>query len=305
MKVKYRTILKIILTLSLLLLLLIKIPIGDVVSVLLDANRLLLLISISFVPVAYIIKAVKWNILLKHVRIKMNFFTILKVILIGTFYGMLTPGRVGEIAKSHYLEHKKSITIPTILWDRLIDIFTLILLSFFSFLFLFSNNKILIELLLSLICLFVIIIFFINNPKIIAFFVKLVKLPEESKDGYLDTMRMMLNSKKVLFKVFIWSFCYYLIISILALIALKALDPSINMLLFFAVPLLILVGNLPITISGLGLRELVSVLCFTALGEEASIGFSFSILVFIITIAIPGIIGAFITLIPKLPFSKI
>ena len=287
----YRTILKIIFTLSLLLVLLIKIPIGDVISILLDANRLLLLISISFVPAAYVIKAVKWDILLKHVRIKINFFTILKVILIGTFYGMLTPGRVGEIAKSYYLGHKKSITIPTILWDRLIDIFTLILLSFFSFLFLFSDEILLIELILALICLFVMFIFLITNPKIITFFIKLIKLPDESKDSYLDTMRMILNSKKVLFKVFIWSFCYYLIISILALIALKALDFDINTLLFFAVPMLILVGNLPITISGLGLRELVSVLCFTALGEEASIGFSFSILVFIMTMVIPGIIG--------------
>jgi len=287
----YCTILKIILTLSLLLALLIKIPISEVFSVLFDANILLLLISISLVPAAYVIKAVKWNILLKHVRIQMNFLTILKVILIGTFYGMLTPGRVGEIARSYYLEHKKSITTPTILWDRLTDVFALILLSFFSFLFLFSNNMILIELILALICLFVIIIFLIINPKIISFFTKLIKLPEESKDSYLDTMRAILSSKKVLFKVFIWSLCYYLIISILALIALKALDFNINMLLFFAVPMLILVGNLPITISGLGLRELVSVLCFTALGEEASVGFSFSILVFIITMVIPGIIG--------------
>jgi len=287
----YCTILKITLTLSLLLALLIKIPIREVVSVLFDANILLLLISISLVPAAYVIKAVKWNILLRHVRIQMNFLTILKVILIGTFYGMLTPGRVGEIARSYYLEHKKSITTPTILWDRLTDVFALILLSFFSFLFLFSNNMILIELILALICLFVMIIFLIINPKIISFFTKLIKLPEESKDSYLDTMRAILSSKKVLFKVFIWSLCYYLIISILALIALKALDFNINMLLFFAVPMLILVGNLPITISGLGLRELVSVLCFTALGEEASVGFSFSILVFIITMVIPGIIG--------------
>ena len=60
--------LKIILTVSLLLFLIIKIPVSEIISVLSSLNPLLFIISALFVPIAYSIKAIKWNIVLSYVE---------------------------------------------------------------------------------------------------------------------------------------------------------------------------------------------------------------------------------------------
>jgi hypothetical protein len=65
----------------------------------------------------------------------------------------------------------------------------------------------------------------------------------------------------------------------------------------FMLPIVVLMGNIPITISGLGLRESIGSLCFVLLGESAANGFVFSLLLFIFITVIPAIFGYVIIMI--------
>ena len=291
----YKTVSKIILTLFLLSVLLIKINPKNIFSVLINTNISLLFASLFLIPILYLIRSLKWNILLKHIGVKRNFPLVMKVVLIGTFYGMITPGRSGELMRSFYIGDKKSKTVPTVILEKLIDIFTLIILSILAILVFFSNLTAL-YIVLTIAVLLIIVVAIITNRKIVGSFAKMLNISAESYDNYLDVMRDIGRDKRCMSKIFALTLCYYAVSFIPAALVLKALNPGINMLLVFSLPIIILLGNVPITISGLGLREFVAVLCFKTLGDASSLGFSFSIVWFIIITLIPGIIGYIYTL---------
>ena len=95
-------------------------------------------------------------------------------------------------------------------------------------------------------------------------------------------------------KVALLTICYYLIAYISAFFLLLALDA--NTLAVISLPLIVLMGNIPITISGLGLRESVATILFILLGEEGAYGFSFSILIFLTFTLLPGVLGYFLVI---------
>lgn len=267
-----------------------KLNIPEMLNMLANSNFILITISLVFIPVLYWIRVLKWNTLLQSVCLKYSLFTVFRVLLIGMFYGLITPGKSGEVIRAYYLDSEKSITIPTIIWDKLIDIFVLIVLSVLSILLLFYNTDLLFVA-IFLIIIFFFIIFIFLNKKLIYYFLSLININRNSAKQFIETIHIIKKEKVLLLKLFTLSVCYYLFALIMSFILLKALKSDINLYTVFILPIIVLVGNIPITISGLGLREYVSVVCFKILGESAAIGFSFSILIFLIITFIPGLIG--------------
>lgn len=283
-------ILKIIITLLLFLFVLLKLDIYEILSIFITSNIFLMVVCLIFVPILFSIRVLKWDVLLRSVGVKHTFQTLFRVSLIGIFYGMITPGKAGEIARAYYLESKKSIVVPTIIWDKLIDIFVLIILSALATLFLFSDTNIY-SLIVVLVPLFVLMASLLLNERIIYFFLGLIGTDNQSKSQFLETLHSISNDSKLITKIVLLSFCYYIFAFILAVVILKALNASIDLRVAFIYPIIILLGNIPITVSGFGLREYITVLCFEKLGQNPAVGFSFSILIFIFTTLIPGLAG--------------
>jgi len=300
---KIELILKISITIILLVFLVTKIKPQNIDNTLTNAKLSLLMLSMLLTPLLYLIRAIKWNLLLKCNGINEKFSKVFIALVIGVFYGILTPGKTGELMRVFYIPHEKSKALPTILWEKLTDIFALILLSILSII-IFFNNSILIYSIFLLLFVVVIGIFFIMNERIVNFVFNLLSISKESKGNYLEGMYKILYNKGVMFRAFTLTLLYYTVALIVGAVVLRALDPDINILLTFSLPILILLGNLPITISGLGLREFVAVLCFNVLGEETSIGFLFSILLFSIIIVIPGIVGYILMIINPMSFAS-
>jgi len=285
-----KTTLKILATVLLFLLVLFKLNFSEVFNILANTNFFLISFSLFFVPVLYSIRVLKWDALLRSIGIRYNFFTLLRIILIGMFYGMVTPGHSGEVARAYYISNEKSRTIPTIIWDKVIDIFVLIVLSFLSMIFLFYDANLYIAA-LFLILIFIIATAIFLNKKIINFLLVLMSIDGKSAKIFIDTIHSIKSDFGLLIKLFILSICYYLTALIMAVISLKALSNEVTPYAALTLPIIVLVGNIPITISGLGLREYVTILCFGILGEKAAIGFSFSILLFFLITLIPGLTG--------------
>jgi hypothetical protein len=89
---------------------------------------------------------------------------------------------------------------------------------------------------------------------------------------------------------------YYSINIIIAVLLLKALSNEANPYAAFTWLIIVLIGNIPITISGLGLREYIAIMSFKALGENVELGFSFSTLLFLMITLFPGLIGYLLVL---------
>ncbi len=283
-------ILKVLATILLFSFVLLKLDFSKVYEVMINSNIFLILLSLLFVPLLYSIRVIKWDTLLRSVGIQHDFFKLFRILLIGNFYGMITPGKAGEVARAYYLDSEKSKTIPTIIWDKVIDIFVLIILSILSILFLFKDNKLYLAAVFSLFIFIVLSAIFLNK-KIISFLLSLMNLKISSSKQFIDTIHIIKSDIRLLSKLIILSICYYLINIILAVIILKALSNGANPYIAFTWLIIVLIGNIPITISGLGLREYIAIMSFKALGENAEIGFSFSTLLFLMITLFPGLIG--------------
>lgn len=285
-----QALLKMLLSVVLLTFLVIKIKPEGIVDIFAHTNLLLLVISLPLFFLAYVIRTIKWEIIMKAVKVKTSFWRDLKIMLIGTFYGMLTPGRVGEVARSFYMKEKKSVTLPTVIWEKVIDIFILILLCILSGLLFFNNIRLFyLTLLIAVLC--VGFIALAVNRKTIGMLAKMFKLADEHKEDYLKSMIQIGKNRSALFKAFLIGTSYYILNLVAACFVLRSLNPTANLELIYALPIIILFGNAPVTVSGLGLREFISVLMFRMFGASASLGFSFSLLWFIMITGLAGIVG--------------
>ena len=289
---KSKIIFKITVSVGLLLFLLFRVNLEEVVNLFLTIPFPMLVLLFLLTFVSYLIKAIKWRILLRSININIKLIEVFKITLVGTFYGLLTPAKSGDFLKCYHTKFSKSDVLPTIVWDRIIDIATLIVLSNVSaFLFFRDRHQPIAHILLFLTLMFTVIFLLTTNQKFISFFTNLLKIPEGAQKSFIDKMTEIRGNKTTILNVFAGTLTFYIIVAVISLCILRSFDPRINLSIVFFVPIIILVANVPITISGLGLREYIAILCFTTIDQPIAIGFTFSLTLFIITDLVPGILG--------------
>ena len=280
--------LKIAVSAALLAFLFIKIELKDIIDVVSSANPYYLLLTVPLVVLIVIVRTYKWEILLKSAGIKASFRRDLKALLIGMFYGMMTPGKAGELARVFYISEDKAKTLPTILWDRLNDILALLLLSNLAVFFLLRHDLLVTAVLLADLGAVVGLVA-VSNRKLALFLARLTRI--RKMDEYALMFLKVFDNLGGMLKAFFFSLLFYFLNIVAGLLILKSFDSSISWVLALCFPVIVLFGNIPITVSGLGVREAVSVYCFSLFNVDASIGFSYSLLLFIITSLVPGILG--------------
>lgn len=291
----WRTAGKFTVSLGLLSYLLSKLDIKAVYDVFTEINIMLLSFSLPFVILMYLMKARKWQALLNCIDIKIPILRSLEIILIGTFYGALTPGRTGEVSRAFYLNSEKSRSIPTIIIDRIIDVICLMVLSILAIAFFFKDKN-LIYLMIFVMSLSIAGIVIITNEKLVSLVFKFLFQNKEHKENYVKTMKEIVENKKVLFLVFSLTLGYYLINLIVYWIVIRSISPALNSILTFSLPIIVVLGNFPISISGFGIREFVSVTIFKLLDENSAYGFSCPLILYFLTSLFPALFGFLLTL---------
>ncbi len=281
---------KITISILLILYLIFWISLKEIITTIKDTNYLLLVLSIPFIFLLYIIRALKWGIILKTIGIKTKIWNRFKIILVGLFYGLFTPAKAGELARVYFLKHKKLKTIPSVIWDKFLDGLALLTLSIGVALLFFRDIRILI-IIIAMAFLILFTLFFVKNKKVTIIVAKLFKISEERRKDYFESMLKIGRNKKAIITAYLFGLLYYSAGFIVGGMVLRALNPKLNILLVFSLPLIILFGNAPLVISGLGLREFIAAITFKMFGSTISYGFSFSILLFLIMTFIPGIVG--------------
>ena len=78
--------------------------------------------------VGYWGRARRWSILLERCGVTLPSRTSYRLTLVGTFYGLVTPGRVGEFARVLHLDAPRTATLSSAVWDRVADILILSLI---------------------------------------------------------------------------------------------------------------------------------------------------------------------------------
>lgn len=269
-------------------------------------NYLIIALLVSF-PMLFN-KALCWNYIKKQQGIKYNLKDSFLMYCSGLYIGILTPGRVGEVAKSLYLKkdgHSLGKSLVSTIIDRLSDFaFLLLFLLLGSLFFLTIFQKQVLILILGII-LAVILFLVVLKMGLVKWFVnklfnKLV--PKKYQKSWKINFQDFINDLKVyklknyliifLITTFSWVF-YYIQMFILA----RGLGIDIPILyLAIAVTIAGLITLIPISVSGIGTRDAALLALFApfTVTTEQIIVFSALILLMSLFVALVGLICWFI-----------
>lgn len=224
--------------------------------------------------------------------------------LVGNFFAMFLPEAVGsDLARMYGLKERTSANIvSTVLLDRVIGLVSLVLMAAVALLVGSNliNNQSIILLIIGLIVFFVVgwIIFF--NRRFIEWCFKwLFKLPlvsrtEKSVRALYDALYYLHDQPRLLLMTLALSLLVQSaeIISVIFVAHALGLNTAPSYFFIF-LPIVWIVTLIPISISGLGVREGTFVFFFTQVGVAASDAVAMSLLYYSFRI-ITGVIGGLI-----------
>lgn len=279
-----------------------KIDINKSLEIIAKSNPLLIIIAIIAGIPPIILRNLRWQKFLKNEGIIIKFSETFLVYFYAIFWGSITPGKIGEFSKIIYLNKKGvswGISTASVIFDRLFDIITILILGFLGLFIFFGDIKRLIHIFLiigAIILSFIFVLYFNKNfiknilKKIIS------KLPIKNSLNVTDeVVDNIFNSFKkpslILLSGTIISIAAWILYFFQLYILSKAIGINLTFILTSAIIAIITTLNLiPITISGIGTRDLTLVLLFSqiGLGKEEAISFSIMIL---LTFVAGGLFG--------------
>jgi len=288
--------------------LIIKLDVEKIKDALLSIKPTYVLLSLSLTVPALLVRNYGWQLIQKEQKIKLGFFQSLRIFLIGSFYSIVTPGFLGNIMRVPYMKEKTgdpygklfvNITIEVIL--RTLAVFLLMLVG--AFLVIGKFSQVFFIVLIVFIIYSLIMLYFIEKKRGEKFFNVLIKyfIPTKLRgDSYNFVNTFYSDFPKVnrLILPLILGILTWVIVLSQGYIIVLALGVSIPYFYFLLLyPIAYVAGYLPITIAGLGLRELTAVLLFSTLfGTSKAEILVIALLGFIITDVVVGFIGFIICL---------
>jgi glycosyltransferase 2 family protein len=283
--------------------LLIKLDVTKIFQEIKNFNLFLLPLILILVIMFYIIQTLKWFVIARKQKINISFRESFKINWIANFYGFVTPGKIGTFMRTDYLKKKGATTgkgLSNFVLDKVLDLSSLFILTFvFGFAF---YKKVIPEIYLFFIgIIFVIMILLFlafykkDNCKILLKFVYNHFIPERLKEKsrilfhafYEDFPSLRFMLFVFIINLICWVTNYFIIYII-------AISIGINVNFFYFLVILsisTIVAQIPITINGLGTRELTLISLFSVLGISSVKVFSMSILSIVIMNIIPAIIA--------------
>ncbi|MEA3475135.1 MAG: lysylphosphatidylglycerol synthase domain-containing protein [Candidatus Cloacimonadota bacterium] len=244
-----------------------------------QANLFWVLLALLLLPINLSLQFLRWKSLVVIGNKNVPNSEILKSIFYSFSYSIFTPARLGEIGRAfHISDSKRGDLIALALYEKIFAFCSLLLFVLLSLVFFKSHFY-----LLGLFILALIIVELKKIVKLIPYFRKYEQIIQR-----VNTLKISLISVTL---VFVYIFQFYLILN-----AFKNV-PFFHSI--FMISLVIFFNSLPITLSGLGIRELLSVCFFKVLEVSPASAASAAFLIFCINILIPTFLGFVLHLIPK------
>ena len=302
-KKKIIFLLKACISISLLVVILINIDWQTAVKNLKSANLILLFLAFLFNLMERLELTYKWNLLIRVRGLKVSFGKLFLINSIGGFLGLFLPSSLGtDVIRGYYLiknNSEKSISISSVFVDRVLGMFSLLLLCIVSIFFageIISKYNIQIYIvILSVIVIFSFVLFqkkettkflerILNKTKHKKIIEKVIKLHTSILE-YKKYPNTLILTFSLTFLVQITRILTYYFVAL----AFSVSIPFIYFLLF--IPIIMLVIMIPITIGGLGVREGTFVTFFNLVGMSINNGIIISFISSFIDILITIFLG--------------
>jgi uncharacterized membrane protein YbhN (UPF0104 family) len=259
-----------------------------VLSTLKDINPLAFLIAVSIYIFAIFISSLRWRLLL-HEGFELR--KLFSLYFIGSFFNHLLPGIIGgDAVKAYYLYKdigKGAPAIASVFMDRYIGFTALMFvgLSAFPFGLRYFRGSYIEWILPLMVFLFILVSFVIFGLKV----GQRIRL----LSGFYDYFSLYKGKKPVILKTFLLSLVVQVVIIFAVYVLCLGLKIEVPLLpLFIFIPIISTVSSVPISISGLGVRETSFVLLFGSLGipPAQATAVSFVYFLSVATGSLPGLI---------------
>lgn len=262
---------------------------------------------IVFLPKLFL-AGIKWQYLNKKQEIHISFLTVIKLYLLGLFYGSVTPGAIGMHIRVYYLKKKSKASFEKCIANSLIEATLALIAGLFlgvigSWLVLHSYPGV-----FPLITGFFIIytlafIFFMEHKRGKGFFSFIIRpfLPVAHKDDLkyiISRLYKDIPQLRDLFIPFIIELFMWIIAAaqVYALSLAFSLPLSLIEFILLSIVSVIIANVIPLSIGGLGVREGTFVVLLSTYGVPFEIAFVLSLSGFLVKNLIPGLIGLIISL---------
>jgi uncharacterized membrane protein YbhN (UPF0104 family) len=277
-------------SLALLFLLARKLPLHEAAGALARLKPATLVAGVALSLIGYWGRARRWSLLLERAGVHLGALASYRLTLVGTFYGLVTPGRVGELARVLHVPASRSATLAAAIWDRIADVLLLELLCAPAFALVPAWRGSLLLAYLGLVAVTLAGIACLASPRLMASVARLVPALQRPAELW-NAATGRLFRKGVTVASLGWGAFFYVFMVAAAWLLLRDLSPHASPLLLTGLPVIPLLGNLPVALGGLGLREQVSAAVFSRFGAGAATGAVFSLSLFVVVTLVPGLLG--------------
>jgi glycosyltransferase 2 family protein len=283
--------------------LLIRLDVTKVIQQIENVNFLYIALALASTFIFFITQTIKWFVIARKQKITIPFKDAFKINLISSFYGFVTPSKIGSVMRIDYLSRYNGNTgkgLSNFIIDKVLDLSSLFVLSLvFGFLFykslITANYWYLIIIIFAIMIIISLIFYNKKNSKPILKFIHRRFVPKKLKERsreLFDSFYQDMPSLKFLALVFLINLVNWIIDYVAIYFMALSLGIHIGYIPFLVVMIIsTLVAQIPITINGLGTREitLISLFGLPLFGIESVKVFAMSVLNIIITNIIPSI----------------
>lgn len=263
-----KTALIITITLAIFYIIFSKIDFFSVIDVLSNANLWYLTLAFLVTLLIPLIQAKRWKSILKAMGYDLRYLECFCMVMGTHPLASVTPTKAGDLVKAYYIKDKVPIskTVGSVLTEKALDAFTLLLLCLIGLAFYPRPLMLIIVviIIISIIVFFVLSHFDVNLP--------IKKSWNDKLHNVLFSTRALTKDKKKFFVVAIDTFTLWFIAIIQTVIFFFALGIEVPLLFTMAnIPIAIFIGMMPVTLGGMGTRDSAIILLFYNYGNPAEL----------------------------------
>jgi len=267
-----------------------------------------LIIAFFLLIPRFFLFAYSWYYLCKKQKMNPGYFFLFKTYLVGLFYGNVVPGGFGGHIRIFYLRNQTKESIEKCLTNSLIDYSLLfvsgLFLSVIGSIFLFDKAPELFPILLFFFCLntiaFVILLQKRSGSKLFDYFIKRF-IPKKFKERIsqsIDALYEDIPRLRDLIIPFLINISIRIITGTGIFIIAQSFSFNVPYIdfIFINITAVVVVGIIPISVGGLGIREGIYVYLLGTYGVSPGVAFTISFSGYLVKMLVPSIVGLLISL---------
>jgi hypothetical protein len=253
----------------------------------------LLVLAVVIFPITFLVTSVRWHWLLEALEIYITLGRTFVLNMVGAFYNTFMPGSTGgDVLKAYYASKQtpwRTRAVMSVFIDRVIGLLALVIMGgvMAAYQYFAGGPNDPAAHACGKIALMSALIIFGTAAGVVVFYVPglrrafgidwvLPRLPKQKQvRNAVETMEIYRRHKWLVFKSLVVTFPVHITVVISAMLAGKAFGLTLSPLYYFvAVPVIVLVGSIPISPQGAGVMEYFAILLTQKQGATVSQAFA-------------------------------